>query len=101
EVGVIGNLRRSGAILAAALFLILAGQASAQDWFRTGTGLGAEKARVAVADFASRNDAARTHATLFTEVVRNDLQFSGIIELVSPSFYPERASGKSSGGPAH
>ena len=87
----IGDLRRSSALLAAALFLILARQASAQDWFRTGTGLGAEKARVAVADFASHNDAARTHATLFTEVVRNDLQFSGIIELVSPSFYPKLA----------
>ena len=34
--------------------LFFAGQAAAQDWFRTGTGLGVEKPRVAVADFAPR-----------------------------------------------
>ncbi len=73
-------------LLTALCFLAL--PAHAQDWFRTGTGLGVEKARVAVADFASRSDASKSHANLFTEVVRNDLQFSGIVEVVSPSFYP-------------
>ena len=62
--------------------------ALAQDWFRTGTGLGVEKPRVAVADFAARADAAKPHSTLFTQVVRDDLGFSGILELVSPSFLP-------------
>src|SRR5258708_39756490 len=65
--------------------------ASAQDWFRTGTGLGQAKPRVAVADFAPRSDAAKSHASLFTQVVRDDLQFSGILELASPSFYPPQA----------
>ena len=60
----------------------------AQDWFRTGTGLGVQKARVAVADFTPRSPAAKPHADLFSEVVRNDLDFSGIIELVSKSFNP-------------
>jgi TolB protein len=60
----------------------------AQDWFRTGTGLGETKPRVAIADFAARSDSAKSHATLFTQVVRDDLQFSGILELASPSFYP-------------
>ena len=60
----------------------------AQDWFRTGTGLGVEKPRIAVTDFAPRSDAAKPHATLFTDVVRDDLSFSGVIEVVSPSFYP-------------
>lgn len=46
------------------------------------------KIRVAVADFASRSDAAKSHAALFTQVVRDDLEFSGILELASPSFYP-------------
>src|SRR5579863_3843604 len=62
--------------------------AQAQDWFRTSTGLGVEKPRVAVADFASREDLSKAHSQLFTQVVRDDLQFSGILDLVSPSFYP-------------
>jgi len=61
---------------------------TAQDWFRTGTGLGQTKARVAIADFAARSDSVKPHATLFTQVVRDDLQFCGILDLASPSFYP-------------
>jgi len=60
----------------------------AQDWFRTGTGLGVSKPRVAVADFAPRNNTSEPLSTLFSEVVRNDLDYSGIIDLVSKSFYP-------------
>src|SRR5258707_10762816 len=63
--------------------------ALAQEWFRTGTGLGVEKPRVAVADFAPRADSAKPHATLFSQVVRDDLGFSGILDVVSPSFYPQ------------
>jgi len=63
-----------------------AGQA--QDWFRISTGLGVQKPRVAVADFAPKSDTAKSHSTLFTEVVRGDLGFSGIVDLASPSFYP-------------
>lgn len=62
----------------------------AQDWFRAGTGLGVEKPRIAVPDFAPRSDNAKSHADLFTKVVRDDLDFSGIIDLVSPSFYPQQ-----------
>jgi TolB protein len=62
--------------------------ASAQDWFRTGTGLGVSKPKVAVADFVSRNDSSTSLTTTFSDVVRNDLDFSGIIELASKSFYP-------------
>ncbi len=65
--------------------------ARAQDWIKTGTGLGLEKPRVAVADFAPRVDPAKNHSALFTQVVRDDLQFSGILDLVSPSFYPPQA----------
>lgn len=71
--------------------LLLIRPAAAQDWFRTGTGLGVEKPRLAVADFAPRADGAKSHAALFTQVVRDDLQFSGILELISPSFYPAQA----------
>jgi TolB protein len=66
---------------------LLAMPAAAQDWFRTGTGLGVEKPRIAVSDFAAP-DNGKPHAQLFTQVVRDDLAFSGIVELVSPSFYP-------------
>ncbi|MDQ1409542.1 MAG: hypothetical protein QOJ41_1277 [Acidobacteriaceae bacterium] len=34
----------------------------AQDWIKTGTGLGLEKPRVAVADFAPRVDPAKNHS---------------------------------------
>src|ERR1700690_4223578 len=61
---------------------------AAQDWFRTGTGLGVSKARVAVADFAPKSDPAQPLATEFSDVVRSDLDFSGILELVSKSLYP-------------
>ena len=66
----------------------VAAPATAQDWFRTGTGLGVAKARVAVGDVAPRTPASNPFATLFSDVVRNDLDFSGILELVSKSFYP-------------
>ena len=46
------------------------------------------KPNVAVADFVSRNDASTAMAALFSDVVRNDLDFSGIVELASKSFYP-------------
>lgn len=59
-----------------------------QAWFRTGTGLGAQKPRVAVADFAARQDTTKSHSALFTQVVRDDLSFSGILDLVSSSFLP-------------
>ena len=59
-----------------------------QDWFRTAIGMDVNKPRVAVADFTPRADSAKTHSGQFTQVVRDDLQFSGILELVSPSFYP-------------
>jgi len=73
-------------LLAALIFVTQ--PVTAQDWFRTGTGLGQTKPRIAIADFAARSDSAKSHATLFTQVVRDDLQFCGILELASPSFYP-------------
>src|ERR1700730_11955132 len=51
-------------------------------------GRAVENPLLAVADFAPRADTARPHSQLFTQVLRDDLQFSGIVDLVSPSFYP-------------
>lgn len=65
--------------------------AAAQDWFRTGTGLGAEKARVAAADFAPRIAAAQPLAKTFSDVLAGDLENAGILDLVSKSFFPLQA----------
>src|SRR5947207_10990692 len=71
-----------------AVLFVLPGTVGAQDWFRTGTGLGVAKPRVAVADFVSRSANTPPLATLFSEVLRNDLEYSGILELASSSFNP-------------
>ena len=78
---------RSSAFIGGFL-LFLSSPALAQDWFRTGTGLGVEKARVAVADWAPRSPSAAALSKIFTDILRADLEYSGILEVVSPSFYP-------------
>ena len=82
-------LRRSLLFFFVLAILAFAYPAFAQDWFRTGTGLGVEKPRVAVAEFTPKADAAKAHSALFSQVVRDDLGFSGILDVVSPSFYPQ------------
>jgi TolB protein len=62
--------------------------AAAQDWFQTGTGLGVSKARLAVSDFTPRSPAVGSFATEFSDVVRADLDYSGILEIVSKSYSP-------------
>ena len=85
------NFRRT---LRAVLFLYLLSllpfpvTSFAQDWIHSAIGVGVDKPRIAVTDFAPRIDPAKAHAGLFTQTVRDDLAFSGVIELVSPSFYP-------------
>lgn len=59
-----------------------------EDWFRTGTGLGVEKLRVAVVDFRPSGTEANLLVEVFNRVLWNDLEVSGIVELVSKSFYP-------------
>jgi TolB protein len=78
------------AITLAALAVFSAARpASAQDWFQTGTGLGVTKARVASPDLAASSDAAKLENT-FHGVLWNDLQYSGILDMVSQSFYPTK-----------
>jgi len=76
-----------GALLAAAL-AFCARPMAAQDWFKTGTGLGVSKARVGVADWAARNPNSQPLATEFADVVRADLEYSGIVDVVSQSMNP-------------
>jgi TolB protein len=81
--------------------LLVAIPITAQDWFRTGTGLGVEKARIASADFVPRPARAgqqvppetQALARLFSDVLWADLEFSGILELVSKSFFPLQVPG--------
>lgn len=78
----------AAALIVAAFVLCGASPANAQDWFKTGTGLGVSKARVAVPDFGATAPPAQPLEQTFHNVLWNDLQYSGAIELVSPSFYP-------------
>ena len=69
---------------------------SAQDWVKTGTSLGIEKVRLAVADFKPSSDNPQNTALLkaFNDTLWNDLDVSGIVELVSKSFYPLQVPGQ-------
>jgi TolB protein len=68
----------------------LATAARAQDWIKTGTGLGVEKIRIAVPDFKASSQDPRNTELLktFNDVLWNDLENAGIFEMVSKSFYP-------------
>jgi TolB protein len=68
----------------------------AQDWVKTGTGLGVEKVRLAVPDFKpSTNDPGNTALLkTFNDTLWNDLDISGVVELVSKSFYPLQVPGQ-------
>lgn len=77
------------AALIALLLLMLSLPALAQDWIRTGTGLGVEKVRLAAADFPLNGDAqGAALRTTFNDVLWNDLTQAGIFDMVSKSFYP-------------
>jgi len=64
--------------------------ALAQDWIKTGTGLGVEKIRLAVPDFQASNQDPKSAELLraFNDTLWNDLDNAGIFEMVSKSFYP-------------
>jgi TolB protein len=67
-------------------------RAATQDWFRTGTGLGVQKVKLALPDFAARDAGAQPLAGVFNTVLWADLDYSGVIEMVSKSFYPAPGS---------
>jgi TolB protein len=88
-------------LLSALSLLILLGSlfpstSFAQDWVRTGSGLGVEKVRLAVPDFKPSNSDPQNDALLkaFNDTLWNDLDNSGVVELVSKSFYPLQAPGQ-------
>ena len=94
-------MRRQYVILAALIAVLTASvpaarPAAAQDWFKTGTGLGIAKARVALPDTAARSSFTQPFPKSFHDVLWADLEYSGILDLVSPSFYPLQAPGQPS-----
>jgi TolB protein len=72
------------------LLVALLPSGSAQDWIKTGTGLGVEKIRLAVPDFQPANQDPNDANLLraFNDTLWNDLENAGIFEMVSKSFYP-------------
>ncbi len=80
------------ALLSALLFAL---PLSAQDWIKTGTGLGVEKVRLAASDFKASTQDARIPDLLnvFNDTLWNDLDNAGIFDMVSKSFYPLGAVG--------
>ena len=86
-------MKRFAAILSLILFATLG--LSAQDWIRTGTGLGVEKIRLAAPDFKQITTDSGTNnlATTFNTTLQNDLQNAGIFEMVSRSFWPTSLPG--------
>lgn len=71
--------------------LAVARGAAAQGVIQTGTGLGVQKVKLAVPEFASRNLQTTPLEKIFHQVLMDDLNYSGIIDMVSPSFYPVSA----------
>ncbi|HKT88692.1 MAG TPA: hypothetical protein VJQ59_09665, partial [Candidatus Sulfotelmatobacter sp.] len=78
------------------VFLLLSSFVSAQDWVKTGTSLGQEKVRLAVPDFKPSTTDPQNAALLktFNNTLWNDLDVSGVVELVSKSFYPLQVPGQ-------
>jgi TolB protein len=82
--------------VALALVLLPLSTSFAQDWVRTGSGLGVEKVRLAVPDFKPSTSDPQNAALLrtFNDTFWDDLDNSGVVELVSKSFYPLQTPGQ-------
>ena len=89
---------RRHAVIAFVSLLLLAASSSAQDWIRTGTGLGVERVRLAASDFKPSTSDAKNANLLktFNDMLWNDLDNAGIFDLVSKSFYPLQEPGQPS-----
>src|SRR5215471_8540282 len=85
------EMRRMKSFFSCSLFaLLVITSLSAQDWIRTGTGLGVEKIRLAAPDFktVTTDGGTQNLAMTFNVTFSNDLQNAGIFDMVSRSFFP-------------
>ncbi len=83
--------RRTSYLLFAIFFCFaIASNLFAQDWIKSGTGLGVERIRIAVPEFKAANQDPRNSELLrtFNDTLWNDLTNAGIFDMVSKSFYP-------------
>jgi TolB protein len=83
-------MKRYSAVLLVLFLAFFITNLSAQDWIRTGTGLGVEKIRLAAPDFklVTTDSGTQNLAMTFNTTLSNDLQAAGIFDMVSRSFYP-------------
>jgi TolB protein len=88
--------RGSAVVLLFILTCLFSSALLAQDWVKTGTALGVEKVRLAVPDFKPSSTDPQNAALLktFNDTLWNDLDVSGVVELVSKSFYPLQIHGQ-------
>jgi len=82
-------------VLLSSLLLVAVGAAGAQDWVRTGTNLGAQKIRLAAADFKSAGNQSNlsNDPQTFNYVLYSDLKNAGIFDMVSKSLAPTAIPG--------
>jgi hypothetical protein len=78
-----------------ALIVVTSVPSFAQDWVRTGSGLGAARIRLAAADFKQVGADPQTPAlkATFDSTLFSDLQNAGIFDMVSKSFNPQGTPG--------
>jgi TolB protein len=76
--------------VALAAFFLPSNSSRSQDWFSTGINLGAPKIRLAVSEFQPQSvDQQLVRLTReFNDVLHNDLDDSGIFDMVSKSMFP-------------
>jgi TolB protein len=93
---VLPELRVLVALACALIFCAAVPSVGAQDWVKTGTSLGVAQVRLAVADFKPSSSDPQNDALLktFNDTLWNDLDVSGVVELVSKSFYPLQVPGQ-------
>ena len=65
----------------------------AQDWFKTETASGADRIRIAVADFKARDTQASPLKKTFDATLFTDLENAGIFDIVSKSLAPQTMPG--------
>jgi TolB protein len=88
------NFLSAAVVFMACAVLFSAHSTVAQDWFTTGTGLGVSKVRLAVPDTVAKSTFGPPLPKVFHDVLWADLEYSGILDLVSPSFYPLQVPGQ-------
>ena len=90
------NYKLGRTVTICSLLFLIAVSASAQDWIRTGTGLGVEKVRLAAADFKPATQDPKNTDLLktFNDTLFNDLDNAGIFDMVSKSFQPVQVPGQ-------